>query len=61
MLSSTSDFLSAASFWWVLTMACLVWFSTITLYVALRGAFDIKSMLARLKERQDAYDAAEKR
>lgn len=58
MLSATSDFLSAASFWWVLTMACLVWFSTITVYVAIRGAVDIKHMLARLKKLQDGDDTA---
>jgi hypothetical protein len=37
-------------FWWLLTMACLVWYSTITVYVAIRGAYDIKHMLARLKD-----------
>ena len=36
------------SFWWLLTMACVVWYSTITVYVAIRGAVDIKDMLARL-------------
>lgn len=35
-------------FWWVLTMACVVWYSTITVYVAIKGAADIKHMLARL-------------
>ncbi|MCX7826206.1 MAG: hypothetical protein N2689_11710 [Verrucomicrobiae bacterium] len=35
-------------FWWLLTMACVVWYSTITLYVAIRGAIDIKHMLAHL-------------
>jgi len=29
-------------------MACVVWYSTITVYVAIKGAADIKSMLARL-------------
>ena len=29
-------------------MACVVWYSTITVYVAIKGASDIKSMLARL-------------
>ena len=24
-------------FWWLLTMACVVWYSTITVYVAIRG------------------------
>jgi len=35
-------------FWWLMTMACVVWYSTITVYVAIRGAFDIKHMLAHL-------------
>ena len=36
------------SFWWALSMACVIWYSTITVYVAIRGAGDIKHMLARL-------------
>ena len=35
-------------FWWALTMACVIWYSTITVYVAIKGAGDIKQMLARL-------------
>jgi hypothetical protein len=35
-------------FWWLMTMACVVWYSTITVYVAIRGAVDIKDMLASL-------------
>ena len=37
-------------FWWLLTAAVLVWYSTITAYVAFKGSFDVKHMLARLKE-----------
>ncbi len=37
------------TFWWCVTVACLVWFSTITVYVAIRGGYDIKHMLHRLK------------
>jgi hypothetical protein len=40
-------------FWWLLTMACVVWYSTITVYVAVRGAMDIKEMLKRLAEGRD--------
>jgi hypothetical protein len=29
-------------------MACVIWYSTITIYVAIKGAGDIKQMLARL-------------
>jgi len=35
-------------FWWALSMACVIWYSTITVYVAIKGASDIKQMLARL-------------
>ncbi len=41
-------------FWWLLTAACLVWYATVTIYVAIRGALDIKQMLTRLGERHDA-------
>jgi hypothetical protein len=37
-------------FWWLLLVACLVWYSTVTVYVAIRGAIDIKQMLRRLRE-----------
>ncbi len=39
--------------WWLLTIACVAWYSTITIYVAVRGSLDIKHMLARLSEGQD--------
>jgi len=35
-------------FWWALTMACVIWYSTVTVYVAIKGSSDIKNMLARL-------------
>jgi hypothetical protein len=35
-------------FWWALTAACVIWYSTVTVYVAIKGAKDIKNMLARL-------------
>jgi hypothetical protein len=40
-------------FWWLLTAACVAWYSTITVYVAIRGAADIKGMLKRLADTQD--------
>ncbi|MEX2287146.1 MAG: hypothetical protein WD648_08660 [Planctomycetaceae bacterium] len=40
----------AEGFWWALTMAAVVWYSTVTVYVAVRGAFDIRSMLKRLDD-----------
>ena len=35
-------------FWGATTIACLAWYSTITVYVAVRGAADIKNMLRKL-------------
>jgi hypothetical protein len=35
-------------FWWLLTVVVVVWYSTVTIYVAIRGVLDIKYMLARL-------------
>jgi hypothetical protein len=38
------------SFWKVLTWACLIWYSTITVFVAFKGVADIKSMLRNLSD-----------
>ena len=35
--------------WWLLTWACVVWYSTITIYVTVQGLRDIKRMLRALK------------
>jgi len=37
--------------WLLLAVACLAWYATVTVYVAVRGAIDIRGMLARLKKR----------
>lgn len=42
------------AFWWLMTMACVTWYSSVTVYVAIRGAFDIRHMLQRLAARRDA-------
>ena len=39
--------------WWLLTMACVVWYCTITVYVAVKGTADIKTMLARLGDQPE--------
>lgn len=39
------------TFWFILTLACLLWYSTVTLYVSIKGAGDIREMLRRLKQR----------
>ncbi len=36
--------------WSGITLAVLIWYSTITIYVGIRGAYDIKHMFARLAE-----------
>ena len=43
-------------FWWLLTMVCVVWYSTVTVYVSIKGAADIKSMLARLSANYERDD-----
>ncbi len=40
-------------FWWLLTMAVVVWYSSVTVYVAIRGTLDIKQMFRRLRERAE--------
>jgi len=40
-------------FWGAVTLACLAWYSTITIYVAIKGARDIQNMLRRLSDSQD--------
>jgi hypothetical protein len=41
-------------FWGVLTLVCLAWYSTITVYIAIKGVGDIRSMLHRLSGPKDA-------
>ena len=48
-------------FWWTMTAACVVWYSTITVYVAIKGVADIRNMLRRLeatKAQEEARDRA---
>lgn len=46
--------MTAPMFWLVLTIGCLVWYSAVTIYVAVKGAGDIRKMLAALaKEKND--------
>jgi hypothetical protein len=39
----------AERFWWLLTWSCVIWYATVTVYVSVRGALDIRGMLARLE------------
>ena len=49
------------SLWFWLTWACVLWYSTITVYVAIRGAADIKHMLRNLEEDHADKEGAEKK
>jgi len=37
-------------FWLALTVSALVWYSTVTVYVAIRGLYDIRTMFRRLSD-----------
>jgi hypothetical protein len=50
-MSVLTEMLKSHPFWGLLTLAVLAWYSTITIYVAIRGAIDIRHMLRRLGER----------
>ena len=41
------------AFWFLLVVACVAWYSTITIYVAIRGCIDIRGMLRDLQERDE--------
>ena len=43
-------------FWWLVTLAVLVWYSTVTIYVAVKGALDIRQMLRQLREGEKERD-----
>jgi hypothetical protein len=47
----------AECFWWVLTIAAMVWYSTVTVYVAFRGAYDIQHMLKKLEDQHRDGDS----
>lgn len=46
-------------FWGLITLAVLVWYSSVTVYVAIRGAVDIKHMLRRLASQRDGQQTSE--
>ena len=45
-------------FWQLLTVLSVAWYLTVTAYVAVRGAMDIRHMLARL-QKQNSRDVNE--
>ena len=38
--------------WFLLMWACVVWYGTVTLYVSVKGAQDVRQMLDDLKNRR---------
>ncbi len=47
-------------FWGLLTLAVIVWYSTVTIYVGVRGAADIRYMLRNLKKNHEEPGADKK-
>ena len=43
-------------FWWLLTVACVVWYCVVTVYVAIRGVTDIRTMLRRLSSKDSPQE-----
>jgi len=41
-------------FWWLVTAAVVIWYSTVTIYVAIRGTADVREMLKNLSERKQS-------
>jgi hypothetical protein len=48
-------------FWFLLTIAVMIWYSSVTIYVAIKGALDIRQMLRRLKEQHEKPDETDAR
>ena len=48
MIDGIMNMLQNHWFWGLLTIACLVWYSTITIYVSIKGVGDIRHLLRRL-------------
>ena len=55
-----SSMLTDHPFWGLVTLAVLAWYSTITVYVAVRGIADIKTMLKTLKKSHEKADREKK-
>lgn len=50
MMTILFRMLSDHAFWGALVLVSLLWYSTITIYVAIKGVRDIRKMLQRLSE-----------
>ena len=47
------------TFWLILTVICIAWYFLVTIYVGIKGASDIKQMLARLAQSKMDAEADE--
>ena len=56
-MKTLSELIAEHWFWAAMTAAVVVWYSTVTIYVAFRGMLDIRSMLGRLKDSADESSA----
>jgi hypothetical protein len=45
------------TFWYILSIACIVWYSTVTVYVGYKGIADIKGMLKRLAKENEENES----
>jgi hypothetical protein len=45
------------SFWFYLVGACIAWYTTVTIYVSVRGVIDIRDMLRGLRDRGARADS----
>ena len=45
-------------FWFLLVWACAIWYSSITIFVSIKGALDIRQMLQDLRRRGEKRDDA---
>jgi hypothetical protein len=48
--------MTAEHIWMVLTFGCVGWYLIVTVYVAIQGTFDIRSMLTNLSSRRSDPD-----
>lgn len=44
-------------FWFLIVVLVVVWYSSVTIYVAIRGLLDIRQMLRNLAERRKGMPA----
>jgi len=53
IINTVATMLKDHWFWGTMTLACLVWYSTITIYIAIKGIGDIRNMLRKLSNSKD--------